>query len=179
METFTESRTLVENPRYLQDRQDNLDALDLGTIDKPIVGIIAGFAELSHCFTLQSCYGHFLCTSEQDLRSLAPIPPRHVGSVRYRIAYIAFCLENSSRGRALRQSLAQIPAIDPGCVQFGSAGWFWERHVNSYALQVEPARYMTRDEVILDHAEALHIQQTRDLFFQELEALVARESRVH
>lgn len=165
----------MRDRRYHQDRQESLAALDLGTIDEPIVGIIAGLVRLPHCFTLQSCYGHFLCTPGQDLHTLEPIPPGHVGSVRYRIAYIAFCLEDSDRGRSLRRALERIPSIDPDCVQFGSAGWFWERHLNSYALQVEPTRSMNRDDVTLEYAEARHIQQTRDVFFQELTALVARE----
>ncbi len=40
--------------------------------------------------------------------------------------------------------LRQIPAIDPEYIQFGCAEWFWEAQVNSYALQVEPMRHMTK-----------------------------------
>jgi hypothetical protein len=82
---------------------------------------------------------------------------------------MAFCLEDSPSGRAAREALAQIPTIDVDYVQLGSAEWFWEHHPNSYALQVEPARHMTKDEATLSHAEALHTQHIRDLFFIELE----------
>jgi hypothetical protein len=76
-------------------------------------------------------------------------------------------------------SFGAITAIDPDYLQFGSADWFWERWLNSYALQVEPARYMTRDDVVLPAAEALHVQRTRDLFFSELRKLLAREVGEH
>ena len=76
-------------------------------------------------------------------------------------------------------SLRAMTAIDPDYLQFGSADWFWERWLNSYALQVEPARYMTRDEVVLSPAEALHVQRTRDLFYGELRKLLAREVGEH
>lgn len=36
-------------------------------------------------------------------------------------------------------SFGAITAIEPDYLQFGSADWFWERWLNSYALQVEPA----------------------------------------
>jgi hypothetical protein len=177
VETFMEPRAFVENPRYGQDRKIALAALDLGSIDEPIVQIVAGFAALPHCFTLQSCYGHFLCSPDQAPRSLARIPPQISGMVRYRIAYIAFCIENSDRGRTLCRSLERIPSIDPDFVQYGSAKWFWERWVNSFALQVEPNRYMSQDEAVLEQTEALHIQQTRDTFFRELRELLAGELR--
>jgi hypothetical protein len=179
LETFSEPREFVENTRYPQDRKDALAALDLGSIDKPIVDIVAGFAKLPHCFTLQCCYGHFVCAPEQNPHSLGAIPSDYGGPVRYRIAYIAFCLENSSRGRALRDSLSRVTAIDPGFVQFGSPDWFWDQWVNSYALQVEPTAYQSKDEVILEVAEALRTQRARDLFFIELRALMAKEMSAH
>ena len=93
----------------------------------------------------------------------------------YRIAYIAFCLENSSRGLAFRDSLSQVTAVDPGYVQFGSPDWFWKQRVNSYALQVEPIAHQFKDEVILKAAEARPIQRARDLFFSKLRELMATE----
>jgi len=166
---------MVENARYSQDRQAALAALDLGSIDGPIVDIVRCFASLPHCFTLQSCYGHFMCAHEQDLHTLDPVPRGYAGLVRYRIAYLPVCVENNCLGRALLKSLRRIASNDPDYVQFGSADWFWENWANSYALQVEPARYMTADEAILQCEEALHVQQTRDLFFTELRKLVLRE----
>jgi hypothetical protein len=151
--------------------------LDLGSIDEPIVDIVAGFASIPHCYTLQCCCGHFVCAPEQDPRTLDPVPAGHSGLVRYRIAYMAFCLENSLRGRALRESLSRVPSVAPGYVQFGTADWLWktESIVNSYALQVEPAAHQLKDEAVLETAEALRTQRARDLFFVALRALLAAE----
>lgn len=177
METFTGPREFVANPRYSRDRKNTLAALDLGSIDEPIVDIVAGFSAIPHCFTLQSCCGHFVCAPEQDDRTLDLIPQNYAGLVRYRIAYFLFCLENNHRGRFLRESLARVSAVDPGYVQFGTADWYWKRRsvVNSYALQVEPVAHQLKDEAILEPDEALHTQRVRDLLFAELRALLAAE----
>ncbi len=175
METFTKAREFVENRGYVHARQKSVSGLDLASIDGPMMGIVEGFAALPHCFTLQCCYGHFLCAPEQDPHNFEPIPLGFSGPVTYRIAYIAFCLENSRRGQALRQSLARLPAVDPDYVQFGSADWFWDRWMNSYALQVEPKAHMLKDEAILGSAEALHTQAVRDRFFDVLRVLLAAE----
>ena len=121
METFKEPREFVENLGYAQDRHDALATLDMSSIDRPIVDIVAGFAALPHCFTLQSCYGHFVCAPQQDPHTLEPTSADYSGPLRYRIAYMAFCVENSPRGRALREAFSQIPGVAPGYVQFGSA----------------------------------------------------------
>jgi hypothetical protein len=99
--------------------------------------------------------------------------------VRYRIAYVALCIENSDRGRGLREALSQVPKVDPDYVQFGSPDWFWDQWLNSYALQVEPYAHRDRDEATLDSDEALHVQGVRDLFFEKLRALLAAEAAVH
>jgi len=174
LETFTTPKEFVENPRYPQDRQEILEALDLRVIDQPIVELIEGFALLPQCFTLQSCYGHFLYAPGQDTHNLERLPPRYDGQVKYRIAYVAFCLENSPRGWAFRESLELVPSLDPDYVQFGSAGWFWERYPNSYVLQVEPVRHMTKDRVLIEHSEALYIEEIRDRFFIRLKELLER-----
>lgn len=179
METFTEPKDFLENTRYSEGRQDTLAALDLNSINGPIVDIVTGFATLPHCFTLQSCYGHFLCAPEQGPYCLEPIPRGYSGLVRYRIAYIAFCIENNHRGRTLKQAFAQVSAVAPGYVKFGSADWFWERWVNSYALQVAPVVHQLEDEVILKPTEAICIQTARDLFFGKLRTLLAAELREH
>jgi hypothetical protein len=175
METFTKAREFVESIGYAQARQSSIAVLDIASIDDPIKDIVDGFASLPHCFTLQCCYGHFLCSPGQDPHTLEPIPCGFSGSTRYRIAYVSFCLENSLRGRALRQSLARLPQVDPDYVQFGSADWFWKRWANSYVLQVEPEAHMLKDEAILGSAEALHTQGVRDLVFRELRVILAAE----
>jgi len=175
MQTFTEPRQLVENARYADERRAALDALDLAAVDEPIVDIVEAFTLLPYCYTLQCCYGHFLTAPGQDEHSLEPIPDGHDGSVRYRIAYVAFCIENSDRGRAFLDRLSRIPAVDPACVQFGSAGWFWDQWVNSYTLQVEPAAHRFKDQAALAAGEALHTQRVRDSFFEELRRVMAEE----
>lgn len=119
---------------------------------------------------------HFLCTTGQEPRNLDPIPQGYTGPVTYRIAYIAFRLEDSHRGRTLRQSLSRISAIDPGYIQFGSADWFWERCVNSYALQARPATHMLEDQFVLDCMEALNTQRAGNRLFHELRLLLAVET---
>jgi len=179
LETFAPPRRFVDHTRYSRARSDALAALDLGSIDEPIVDLISGFAALPHCFALQSCHGHFVYGPNQDPRSHEPLPIDHTGTVQYRIAYVAFCIENSDRGRALREAMSQIPKVDPSYVQFGSPDWFWERWLNSYALQVEPLAHQHRDEATLDAGEAFHIQGVRELFFERLRALLTMEASVH
>lgn len=175
METFNEPKEFAEDTEYPKNRKDTLEALDLDSIDEPIVDIVAGFATLPHCFTLQCCYGHFLCAPEENPHSLEPLPCDYDGLVRYRIAYIAFCLENSMRGRSLRDSLSRVTAIDSGYIQFGSPDWFWKQRVNSYVLQVEPNGHQFKDEAVLEVAEALRTQRARNLFFNEIRELIAKE----
>ena len=177
METFTDAKPFVENPRYFQDRQDTLAALDSRAIDRPIADIIDDFSRLPYCFTLQSCYGHFLSTEGQDPHNLDPIPSHRTGWIKYRIAYLALCIDNSPHGKALFDALARIPENDPARIQFGSAEWFWKRHVNSYALQVEPSKFKARDEVNLEYEEALDVQRSRDLFFGRIRELLEKQLR--
>ena len=166
---------MVANPQYVRQRRVALESLDLESIDTPIADLIADFARLPHCFTLQSCYGHFIHAPHQAPSTLDRIPAGHAGPVRYRIAYVALCIANDPSGRSLLESLRQIPAIDPDYVQFGSADWFWNRSRNSYALQVEPTRDMGRDEAVLEVAEALHVESVRDTFFTKLRGAVICE----
>ena len=173
METFTEPKDFVENPHYLQQQQTSLAALDIDTIDAPIVDIVKSFQDLPCCFTLQSCFGHFIHAGQQDKKSTERLPISDgVGPVTYRIAYVAFCLENNPEGKELLEDLRAIPVADPGYIQFGSAEWFWTRQVNSYVLQVEPERFKDKDQVTINYQEALHIQEVRYNFFSELRRLL-------
>ena len=168
METFTEPRAFVLSPRYAQDRTETIASLDLKSIDAPIVDIVSALIELPYCFPLQSCFGHFVCTADQNLRTLSPIPELCKDPIRYRIAYLAVCIENSSYGRELHDSLSAIRIVDPVYVQFGSADWFWDQFPNSYVLQVEPPRYIKKDEAVIGYSEAIHVQEVRDRFFTQL-----------
>lgn len=172
METFEQPREFVENPRFRRDRENILASLDLQDIDSPIRKLVADLSALPCCFTIQSCYGHFVCSTQPSLDNLEPVPAGDTGTVRYRIAYIALCLENSTSGRAFREALEQITLIDPENIQFGSPGWFWERYPNSYALQLEPRRFIDKDAVTVEYFEARQIQKIRDRFFAALTELV-------
>ncbi|MBL7199587.1 MAG: hypothetical protein ISS56_05520 [Anaerolineae bacterium] len=173
METFTGIRAFVDHPDYRTHRQAALNSLDMETIDAPIVPIIEGMATLPYCFTLQSCYGHFLYGDQREPRNVERLPALiHVSDIEYRLAYIALCVENSRSGVTFLRDLGGIPRIDPEYVQFGCAEWFWERQVNSYVLQVEPARSATKDRINVGYGEALHLQKVRDAFWNELCLLV-------
>ena len=173
METFTEPKAWVENPQYRDQRQKCLASLSDGMIDEPIIELIHAFNERPYCFTLQSCYGHFVYSGQNDPHNLEFLPRTDtIARVEYRIAYIAFCLENSDGRRMLFDALKGIADMDLDNIQFCSAEWFWERQVNSYALQVEPDRFKSEDKVILDYEEALKIERIRNEFFVQLKALL-------
>ena len=102
METFTELKEFVGNPHYKAQRLKSLGDLADNMIDVPIIDLINGFNKLPFCFTLQSCYGHFVYNGQKDTHNLEPLPVKGViAKVEYRIAYIAFCIENSAAGRRL------------------------------------------------------------------------------
>lgn len=173
METFTEFKPLVDNPLYQEQREKSLRRLDINTIDAPIMGIVNSFAKLPYCFTLQSCYGHFVYKNQKNPKNVEPLPGSDdISTVAYRIAYIALCIQNDDRGKMLLQELSNIPSIDPEYVQFGCAEWFWKRQINSYALQVEPKRYKKKDRVSISYKEALHIEKIRNKVFMKLKKII-------
>ncbi len=172
METFALTKPLVDNPDFPSDRQQALQDLGTIAIDVPIQHIVSGFSRLSCCYTLQSCYGHFVYDKQPKNSNIEPLPASDTGRLTYRIAYIAICIENSPQGRNLLSRLSELPRIDVEYIQFGSPEWFWDQQPNSYALQVEPARYMDQDKIIIDYSEALHVQDVRNRFFSGLEDLL-------
>jgi hypothetical protein len=176
METFTEPKKLVENPHYQKQRRESLAGLSDDMIDAPIIDIINSFNKLPYCFTMQSCYGHFVYSNQKDPYNLEPLPVTDaVARVEYRIAYLCFCIQNSALGRGLLEALNEITAIDQQNIQLCCAEWFWERQVNSYALQVEPDRFKHKDTAMLDYREALHIEKIRNEFFVQLRELLQKE----
>lgn len=178
METFTALKDLVDNPHYHKQKQEALNELNLQTIDEPIIDLIKGLNEISCCFTMQSCWGHFLHGNQNNPENTEPLPiSKNIKGVDYRIAYIALCIENSDQGQELFGILNQLPLIDPEYIQFGCAEWFWENQVNSYALQVEPQRFKTWDKVNISYQEALHIEEVRNKFFKELGKIVQERTR--
>ena len=173
METFTNLKDFVDNPYFHNQKKKYLSKLDIESIDAPLVDLISSFTKLGYCFTLQSCYGHFLHNSQKNPYNIEPLPlSNDISNVEYKIAYIALCIENSKQGRTLFYDLKEIPSIDPEYIQFGCSEWFWKRQVNSYALQVEPKRHMTKDRLSVDYWEALHIEKVRNNFFTQLKKFV-------
>lgn len=177
METFIPPKSLVDNPLFGDQRRHAMRRMEAATIDAPIVELIGGFSKLPYCFTLQSCYGHFVHGSQLDRDNVECLPEStSKDPVDYRIAYVALCVDKCDDGVLLVEALSRITDVDPDYVQFGCAMWFWRQQVNSYALQVEPERYKTRDSITVDYQEALRLQRVRDEFFAELAGLV--DSRV-
>jgi hypothetical protein len=157
--------------------QKCLVGLNNEMLDGPVVDLFNTFNRLPHCFTLQSCYGHFLHPGHNDDPcNLEPLPITDTpAEVEYRIAYVALCVENSDSGKMLLNGLKEIPLIDPENIQFCCAEWFWERQDNSYVLQVEPDRFKRQDSAILNYTEALKIEKARDLFFARLKEFLTRQ----
>jgi hypothetical protein len=166
----------VENPHYQEQRRKCLAGLADGMIDEPIIELIDDFNKLPYCFTLQSCYGHFLYNGRKDPNNIDPLPATNtIATVEYRIAYIAFCIDNGKSGRRLFDALKEITAIDPDNIQFCCAEWFWKRQVNSYAIQVEPDRFKRKDKAVLDYKEALKIEHIRNEFCAQLKELLQKQ----
>ncbi len=173
METFIDPRGLINNPHYEEQRQRSLNGINLNEIDIPVIKIVKDFNKLPYCFTLQSCYGHFLYKGQKDSDNIEKLPAsKNISLAVYRIAYVALCIQNSKQGRVLYHDLKEITSIAPEYIQFGSAEWFWNRQVNSYALQVEPENSKTKDRINVDFNEALIIERVRDSFFAHLKILL-------
>ncbi|MBC2703442.1 hypothetical protein [Desulfobacula sp.] len=176
MKTFTNPKALVENLHYQEQRQKSLAGLSDDMIDVPIVKLINFFNKLPYCFTMQSCYGHFLYNGQKDPYNFRPLPATNtIARVEYKISYIAFCIENSDSGRCLLEALKKIVVIDPENIQFCCAEWFWKRQVNSYVLQVEPDRFKQEDRAKFDYKEALNIEKIRNEFFIQIEKLLQKQ----
>ena len=176
METFTALKELVQNPDYRNQKQKITRTLSKAMIDRPIRNLIVGLNALPHCFTLQCCYGHFVYEGQNDRNNLNLLPDRNnIGKIEYRIAYIAFCIQNSRPGRALVQLFKEITKINPQYVQFCCSDWFWTQCLNSYALQVEPDRFKHKDTAIINFKEARLIEKIRNEFFVHLYKVVEKE----
>ena len=185
METFTKEMPLVPNPNFDSDRRRALESLrteiSKGSIDEPTMETIEQFAALPCVYTLQSCYGHFMTEQRVEDRNT-----RHVSDfvhattkLHYRIAYIAFCIENSARGRNLLEGLKSVADADPEFIQFGCAEWFWNQCVNSYVLQVSPQKNAHEDHFEVNIGDALSIERVRDKFFKQLREVLSRSQDLH
>jgi len=173
METFIEAKSLIGNPAFNERRRMALGGLSFDDIDKPIVEVIKKITSISYCFTLQSCCGHFLYAGKKDPHNIEPVSLNAQDQdVEYRIAYLAICVQNNSRGRKLLEDISKIPSIDQKNIQYGSAEWFWERQINSFVVQVEPERFKWQDRCVIDYTEAIKLEEVRSLFWQEINEIV-------
>jgi len=173
LETFIEPLELVANPNFQEQRKSNLAILENESIDAPIFELIHKINRLRYCFTLQSCFGHFLYKGQVNPNNYEPLPvSKNLTRIEYRIAYIAFCIDDCPFGRSILRTFRKIPLLDPENIQFCCAKWFWKRQVNSYVLQVEPDRYKDRDQITIDYEEALKIEKVRNMFFDQLGAVL-------
>ena len=177
METFIAAKDLVSNPHFHNQRQKALDGLPQAKIDQPIMDLIKRFANLPYCFTLQSCFGHFLFDDQSDSQNIDPLPALEQEiDVQYRIAYIAVCVQNDPAGKMLLDDLRGLCLLDPQNIQYGCAEWFWERQVNSYVVQVEPERHKTKDRCTISYPEALYLEGVRNRFYEKLNLLLDKKT---
>ncbi len=175
MQTYTLTKPLVADSDFTAKRQKALKILDLSMIDTPIVDIIEVLTKIPHCCTLQCCWGHFVHDGQPDREGFQPLAHYDDNTeVEYRIAYLAFHIENSKRGEDLIDDLKSLQDLDPQNIQFCCADWFWNQHVNTYAIQVEPDRFKKQDTARLGIAEALHIEKLRQQFFDSLRESLPR-----
>ena len=179
METYTQAKPMVEDGSYEARRNEAIsllkNELSVGNIDPPLIDLLRDISKIRHCYTLQSCYGHFVHDLQNDDNNTAPIGEfkDSVSRVHYRIAYLAFCVQNSESGRRFHDDLKEVVEIDPEYIQFGSADWFWKQTPNSYIVQLEPRRSMNLDSVWVDIDEALYIESLRGKFFVEIRNIIS------
>jgi hypothetical protein len=180
METFTPARPFTHHPGYLSDREKAHRGLEeamlKGSIDTPLLPIIREWIPVAHCFTVQCCFGHFVHDLETDTENL--VPPSHykgtIETIRYRLTYIAVCLQNNIHGREMYSDLEELAVDNPVFIQFGSADWFWEKLVNTYCIQLEPERLKNNDSGVITMDEALHLEMLRKDFFKRLAGIVQK-----
>ena len=174
METFIELKPFVLNPDFQQQRMISLSKLDLNFIDQPVRELIKKISEIDFCFTLQSCYGHFLYRDQQDKHSTDPLPHSVIpGDIEYRIAYIAFCIDHTEKGKKFLRDLKQLKSIDKNYIQIGCADWFWDQQVNSFVLQVEPERFKNQDKCLIEYHEGIYLENVRNKFFELLQEIIS------
>lgn len=182
METFTSPRLFVPHLDYWTDRERLLEGLRQeiakNAIDAPLLPLVRECMTIPHCFTMQCCFGHFVHRLEPDTENLVPISryTQEVGSIRYRIAYLALCLQDSPGGHAMYAELEKIAGLDPAFIQFGSADWFWDQVPNTYCIQLEPERMKEEDSGEVTWEEALKIERLKDPFFAGIMEIMKRHN---
>lgn len=179
METYTQAKPMVEDLSYEARRNDSIsllkNELSAGNIDPPLIDLLRDISKIPHCYTLQSCYGHFVHDLQTDKNNTEPLKKYKdsISQVHYRIAYMAFSIQKSVFGRRFHDDLKKVVEIDPEFIQFGSSDWFWKQVVNTYVVQLEPKRSMSLDSVWVDIDEALYMESLREKFFSEIRDIVS------
>ncbi len=72
MKTFAEPKKMVVNSCFQEQRQQCLMDFTCETIDAPITKLIQTINSYTYCFTIQSCYGHFVYQGQNDSKNLKP-----------------------------------------------------------------------------------------------------------
>jgi len=180
MDTFIPARPFTHHPGYLSDRKNAQRELEMeilkGSIDPPLLPLIRECIPITHFFTVQCCYGHFVHDLEPDTENLV-LPSRYLGKVEtvtYRLAYLAVCIQDNGRGREFYADLEALAEENPDYFQFGSADWFWEGMVNTYCIQLEPERFKAKDSAVISLREALVIEELQKVFFNRLAEIIHR-----
>ena len=183
METFTPPRPFVPHPDYERDRaqahRDLRQEIVKDAIDSPLLLLINASFTVRCCFTVQCCCGHFVHQLEPDPENLITVTHYRdrkdaIGPIRYRIAYLALCLEDSQGGHEIYSGLEEIAKCNPSFIQFGSADWFSERMPNTYCIQLEPERMKTEDCGPVTWEEAVRIEELRGPFLTDLAEILMR-----
>ncbi len=175
MQTYTKTRPIEDNPDFEAQRDAAREALDLSTVDEPMVRLIQDLNRLPHVFTQQCCFGHFVGDGETDTSTLAPPPPMGKKPMEYRLAYLAFCVSDDDRGRAFLERVRDLRDLDPKYIQVCSADWFWDQQVNSFAIQVSPKRMRKLDSMTLDGKEIRHVSHVRTQLWRRFSDAVKKE----
>lgn len=161
MRTFDTAPPLESDLAFSINRSQSLHLLDLSVIDIPIVDTVYKYSKLECCYPVQSCWGHFDHAYSFWGRGAAVNCLNRGQTMRYRIAYLALCLDDSEHGAFLLELLRQVPQCVGGSVQFGSAKWFRELHNNIYVVQTAPPHCIYLDSCYIDKKEAQYIHKSR------------------
>ena len=177
MQTFCSERPLQHDPGFEAAKARALESMDMAEIDEPIKDVIASLNKHPSCYTLQSCFGHFVSTEHPDDHNLSVVEESGSSdSPLYRISYLALCIRDNSDGRRFLSLLKRIPwEIDRDRIQFGCAEWFWNRCINSYVLQVQPKDRADVDSLTISVREVRLIQSARNHFWDTLRTTLDTE----
>lgn len=173
METFCIAKYMAPDADFEERRRAAIKEIDLRQLDTPLRPLIERLSTFPYCFSLQCCWGHFVHDMQPNRHWIGPLGNVwEDAAITYRLAYLAVCLKRDESGVKLLHDLKGLTEIDPEYVQFGSAEWFWERRINSYAVQVMPDRFKNRDTAEVGIEEARHLEKVKLRMFEQLDQLM-------